>query len=521
MSLDLRIADVREAKKKLASLGDKKVVGTTDDLSNGNYTLNQENIPVNNVLPLPQKDILLHFTEDMIPAPIRRWTLDNCMQAEGSLNYGAVAAIIVAGTLIGYGARVKPKPNAEWKITPNLWGMAVGDPSARKSPVVDQFLKPLYKLEKDAHAVYEEKIKIYVEEEKHHTLSKKAQIKALQKAYENEDTDAIEKAKSMKVPYIGEAPAPERFIINDATTESIGDIASKSERTILQYRDELAGFFSSFQKAGREGDRAFFLEAFQGDRPYSSDRIGRGSIRINRLSLSLFGTIQPSVLPKHILSKDGKSHDGLAQRMQLTVFSDEIFKPYMDEPIDQEAKETAYKILQELAYADYEMWGAINDPYDEIPYFSFNDEAQQLFISWYGELKDKEHQELNLNMQAHIGKYYSLLPSLALIFFLIDKAADVTKSSTIEASHFNMAKEWCIVLETHARKMYSLKEDVPMISISAKIINFVQEHPEKLPATFGELSGLIRGAKASDVENALKDKVLLEGKRVMSLLSNV
>jgi len=348
MGLDLSIKSVRveEAKKKLASVNKVQVVGTTENISDENYTVISENIPVNNILLNMKKNVLKHFTPEMLPEPIRRWILDNCMQAEGSLSYGAAAAIMTVGTLIGYSARVKPKVNVDWKIVPNLWGMAIGDPSARKSPVVDQFLKPLYRLEQEAYTAYEAKIKIYLEEKLHHDLASKAQKKALQKAYDNADEKAIEQAKSMKVPYIGEEPIPERFIINDATTEAIGIIASKSERTVLQYRDELAGFFSSFQKPGREGDRAFFLESFQGDRSYSYDRIGRGSIHIKHLSLSLFGTIQPSVLPKYILSKDGASHDGLAQRMQLAVFSDGLFKPYMDEPVDREAKEEAFEIMK-------------------------------------------------------------------------------------------------------------------------------------------------------------------------------
>ncbi|MEA3521359.1 MAG: YfjI family protein [Campylobacterota bacterium] len=522
MGFGLKIADMHSTKEEfIPSIDTAEVVGTTDGISDEDYTIVQGNTPADNTLSSHKKYTLLHFTEDMVPEPLRRWTLDNCMQAEGSLNYGAVGAIITAGTLIGYRVRVKPKRNPEWKVTPNLWGMAIGEPSARKSPVIDQFLKPLHTLQKNAHAKYEENMKDYQEAKIHHDLAVKAQKKALQKAYDKEDMEAIEKAKEMKIPYIGEVPVPERFIINDATTESIGTLSSTSQRTILQYRDELAGFFASFQKPGREGDRAFFLEAFQGDRSYSYDRVGRGTIHIKNLSLSLFGTIQPSVLPKYILSKGGNNHDGLAQRMQLTVFSDDIFRPYMDQPIDFKAKEQAYEILKELAYVDYEVWGAINDPHDEIPYFMFDSDAQKCFIRWYKKLKEKESEESNLNVQAHIGKYYSLLPSLALIFFLIDKAVGTTESNEIEVSHVQMAEKWCSVLETHARKMYALTTDSLKPSLTDKIINFVQGHSEKLPATYGEISGLIRGAKAGDVEHALQGKVELEGKTVMQLVSNV
>lgn len=466
------------------------------------------------------KLMLLHFTPSMIPIPIRRWTLDNCTQAEASLNYAAVSSIIVIASTIGYQVRIKPKSNAEWKITPNLWGMIIGEPSSRKSPIVNQFIKPLQIIETESMDKYNQEITAYRELKKHYDIAQKVKDKALYKAYESADEREIAKAIQIKTPLPPTKPIQERFIINDATTEAIGEIASTSTRTLLQYRDELAGFFASFQKSGREGDRSFYLEAFQGDSSYTYDRISRGSIYIEYLSLSIFGTIQPSVLTKYILSPDAKNHDGLAQRMQLCVFNDSIIREYCDEQIDKDARNSAYSLIKELAYADYEIWGATNDQDDDIPYFRFNEEAQELFIQWYNKLKEKEREEIDLNMQAHLGKYYSLLPSLALVFFLIDKADGATTANAIEVLHFRMAEEWCRVLETHARKMYSLS-DKTEITLKDKIINFVREHPEKLPATYGQLSGLIRGAKAQDVESALNNLVKTEGKLVIELLSNV
>lgn len=383
---------------------------------------------------------LLHFTPDILPMPIRQWTVDNCMHAEGSLNYGAVSAIIVCANVIGYRCRVKPKVNADWKVTPNLWGMLIGNPSERKSPVADQFLKPLRFLQGDHHEIFKDKDKQYKEELKHRTMAEKAKDKALKAAYEVSQEDALKKAEAMIVPGIGDEPTEERFIINDATTEAVGQIMSKNTRTVLQYRDEQSGFFSSFSKAGHEGDRAFYLEAFQGDRSYSYDRIGRGSIHIKYLSIGLFGTIQPGVLEKHLLSTKGKSNDGLAQRMQLSVFSDDTYRPYTDDPFDTGARESAYAVIKELADADFEVWGATNDPFDSMPYFSFSPEAQEDFIQWYNIMKKKEREEPDVHVQGHLGKYYSLLPSLALTFFLIDKAADVTDANAIGIEHFKMAE---------------------------------------------------------------------------------
>jgi hypothetical protein len=293
---------------------------------------------------------------------------------------------------------------------------------------------------------------------------------------------------------------------------------SVNPRTILQYRDELAGFFASFSKAGREGDRAFYLEAFNGDSPYTSDRIGRGTIHIEKLSIGVFGTIQPSVLSKHLIVKQGESGDGLAQRMQLSVFADDISRPYYDEPIDKEARDSAYELLERLAYESYEQLPGAKLSIDGIPYFEFDDEAHKSFTHWYNGLKQKEAAEKDVNVQAHIGKYYGLLPSLALTFFLIDKVAGLCDAPAITLSHVELAIVWCNVLETHARKMYRLCEVKDEVSLNQKIVSYVKTHQDELPKTFGELSGNIRGAKAEDVKLALEGIAQIEDKKVMKLL---
>lgn len=471
---------------------------------------------------------LLHFTEDMIPEPIRRWTLDNCLQTESSLNYGAISAIVICSNLIGYRCGIKPKVNANWKIIPNLWGMLIGNPSERKSPAMEQFIKPIKRLESEAAEVFAQNIATYESEKVSVDIANKVKKKAIERAYEKGIKLEIDKANAISSPTIKE-PLRERFILNDGTTEAAGKVMSDNNRTLLLIRDELSGFFASFQKAGREGDRSFYLEAHKGDSSYTYDRIGRGTVHIERLSIGILGTIQPSVLSKYILPKKDDSGDGLAQRMQLTVFSDNYSKPYHDELIDKDAVKSAYNIFKMLAYESYERMAGVSNDTDGIPYFHFNDEAQTIFVTWYNMMKIKEHNESDDNIQAHIGKYYGLLPSLALTFFMIDKVANTSNSEAVGVSHIEMAIKWCDVLETHARKMYTLsdtdsianiEQKTNLINIEQKIIEYVSKNQDKLPMSFGRISQGIRGASAADIEKTLKDIADIEDKKVMKLMYN-
>lgn len=62
-------------------------------------------------------------------------------------------------------------------------------------------------------------------------------------------------------------------------------------------------------------------------------------------------------------------------------------------------------------------------------------------------------------VEEHLTKYRSLMPSLALLFHLIDVAAgEATGQVTGKAAI--MAAEWCDYLESHARRIYGLIGDI-------------------------------------------------------------
>ena len=59
---------------------------------------------------------------------------------------------------------------------------------------------------------------------------------------------------------------------------------------------------------------------------------------------------------------------------------------------------------------------------------------------------------------SHLSKYRKLMPALALLFELADRAvADTLGSSTLSVSleHAAQAAEWCGYLESHAQRIYS------------------------------------------------------------------
>jgi len=89
----------------------------------------------------------------------------------------------------------------------------------------------------------------------------------------------------------------------------------------------------------------------------------------------------------------------------------------------------------------------------EIPYKRFDPEAQSLFDAWRGELEHRVRgDELRDSpaFEAHLSKYRSLMPSLALLFHLIHG-----ESHNVCFECARLAAGWCEYLEHHARKIYS------------------------------------------------------------------
>jgi len=109
------------------------------------------------------------------------------------------------------------------------------------------------------------------------------------------------------------APILRRYKTNDSTIEKLGELL----------RENTFGLLVSWEREGREGERAFLLEGWNGNASFDTDRIGRGSIFVPNLCLSIFGGIQPDKLTGYLeQAANALANDGMLQRFQLLVYPD-------------------------------------------------------------------------------------------------------------------------------------------------------------------------------------------------------
>jgi 5S rRNA maturation endonuclease (ribonuclease M5) len=404
---------------------------------------------------------------NIIPVPFRGWLTDIAHRMQCPIDFVAVGAIVAAGAIIGAGCGIRPKQNDDWLVIPNLWGGVVARPSMLKTPSLAEVLKPLARLEAEAKVKYEGEI-TYFEAEREANKAQRDALKsemlavAKGKARKGESVPDIEDVKrrfsELEEP---EKPIRRRFKTNDATVEKVAELLNENPRGILLFRDELVGLMMSWDKEGRETDRAFYLEAWNGYGSFTTDRIGRGTIDTQNLCVSVLGGIQPSKLLAYLHLAAGElTNDGLIQRYQVLVYPDEPAAWInVDQKPDVDARTFAYEVLKCLANMDFMEYGAELPEGEKIPYYHFSGEAQTLFNDWLTDLQTKIKIEKVPLMVEHLSKYRSLMPSLALIFHLIDVAGGKAYGQ-VTLSAAEKAAAWCEYLESHARRIYGLVADL-------------------------------------------------------------
>jgi putative DNA primase/helicase len=394
--------------------------------------------PIDDGLPSVQR-----FDERLLPASFRDWVADITDRMQVPADYPAAAAVLCLAGAVNRRATIQPKAeDSSWIVVPNLWGGIIADPGLLKSPVIHAVKRPLQKIQEQWWQEHGQAEADYGREKEEYELRHAAwrdQYKAACKTKRGSGSGA-----GSWTEVEPSAPSPRRIIVNDATFEALHEILRENPAGVLVVRDELTGWWSQLDRQGREGERAFYLQAWNGDTAQTIDRIGRGSINVPNCCVSMLGGIQPARLRSYLIDAvtDGPMNDGLIQRFQVLVWPD---TPkgwrYVDRPANSTAENAVRSVFDRLVKLDVE------NPLR----LRFSDDAQSLFVVWLSELESRVRgNELHAALVSHLSKYRSLMPTLAALFELADAG-----TSEVSLEHAKQAAAWCAYLESHARRIYS------------------------------------------------------------------
>lgn len=408
-----------------------------------------EPLPLQSELPPVER-----FYEDLLPISLRSLVRDVSERMQVPLDFPAVTLVLCLAGAVNRRATIQPKANdTSWLVTPNLWGGIIAAPGFMKSPVIQACTRPLLRVQAEWRWDHEAALADYTREKEESELKHSAwreQFKASTKG----NKPAPERPDDAPV-----APKLKRLIVNDATFEAMHQTMNENPAGILVIRDELTGWWSQLDRIGREGERAFCLQAWNGDTGHTIDRIGRGTVHVDACCMSMLGGIQPGRLRSYLVDalKDGPSNDGLIQRFQLLVWpqTDPTWT-FVDRTPDTAAEEQAARVFRGLLALDAESPAR----------FRFAPDAQELFIDWLTALEaEVRRDDLHPALVSHLSKYRKLMPALALLFELADLVASGFRFDTVESinadyfyvslEHTKQAAAWCDYLETHAGRIYS------------------------------------------------------------------
>lgn len=399
----------------------------------------------------------------LLPNALHPWIMDEAERMPCPPDFIAMAALVALGSIIGARCAIKPKSHDSWLIVPNLWGGIVGDPSAKKSPAWGAALRPVDRLIGKAQETYQTQLADYATDKLVQDAHREAIAHRVKQAARKPSGDPAAIARELRAhdEQALKEPILRRFRTNDCTVEKLGEMLRENPAGMLVLRDELVGLLASWEKEGREGERAFFLEGWNGDQRFDTDRIGRGHVSIPNLCISIFGGIQPDKLTVYLQqATHALGNDGMLQRFQLLTYPDPHPWEWRDRSSDRQARDVAFDVFESLAVFDPVEWGAASaDESAKFPYFRFNDQAQELFIEWTTELhRTRLVKEDDAIIRQHLAKFDKLFPALALIFHLVDCAASGTRGPVGREAALR-AGAMCEYLEAHARRCYGLLKD--------------------------------------------------------------
>jgi len=405
--------------------------------------------------PLPRLPVVMDFDPLLLPESLIGWVGDIAERVQCPVDFVAVGAMVALSAVVGRQIGVRPRRRDDWLVVPNLWGAVVGRPGVMKSPALKETTRPLERLEAAARREYEAGLRDWEAHQLVFDATRKVGADKVRKAIRTGKGDAAALARQALGEDDDPAPVRRRYLTQDATVEKLGELLRENPRGLLVSRDELVGLLRTLDREDRGSDRAFYLEAWNGTGRFTWDRISRGTVEVEAACVAVLGSIQPGPLGEYLRGAvdGGRGDDGLLQRFQLVAWPD-VHGEWQDVDRwpDGEARTRAYATFERLDGLDAAGLGAEPGREGDIPCLRLDDGALEAFVEWRTRLEGRLRAgEDHPALEAHLAKYRSLVPSLALLTHL----ADAPQGGAVGEAEMLRALAWADYLESHARRLYA------------------------------------------------------------------
>jgi hypothetical protein len=428
------------------------------------------------------------FPVDGLPEPIRGFVVASAVAMRCDPALVALPMLAALASAIGSSRSLLAKPG--WFAPAILWTAVVAESGSMKSPAIRTALQFLRLNQGRAHREFEaaqSQYRVAIE-----------QFKAEHAKWREQEGDETEEPTSPVTPIA------RRYLVADATVESLAPILLENPRGVLLQRDELAGWLGSFNRYsnGKGADEASWLSCFNGEELLVDRRTGfPRTIRVPHALVSVTGGIQPGVLARLI----GKEHreSGLLARFLLCSPPREP-KTWTEAAVDPETHNAVQVVFDELVSLE----SATTEEGEPVPMVvRLSGPARDLFKRFYN-AHNLETAELSGDLAAAWSKLEETPARLALVFhcvrFVTGNAADPLECDAATMAAALMLAEW---FKHETKRVYSILCETPVAADRRKLVDWLAKRGE--PVTARDVQQGCRWLKEPGAaETALNDLVV-------------
>ena len=230
---------------------------------------------------------------EVFPQRMHRWMVDAARGAGVTVGHIALPLIGISSGLIGVARRVQA--TRSWQQPMTCWVCLVGVSGSGKTPSLDVVKRALSVVEREPAR----KRSSAVRQLAHETRVERA--KAALKKWKEEVAAAVEAGQP---PPVKPADAQEvrpfvvpRLYVSDCTIERLAPLLEARPRGVSYVADELARLFMNLERYSGGSDRAFWLEAWDGN-SFVVERLSRPPVMLPHLLVGVVGGFQPDLLAR-------------------------------------------------------------------------------------------------------------------------------------------------------------------------------------------------------------------------------
>ena len=347
------------------------------------------------------------FPTDVLPQPIRGFVTEAATAIGCDASFVALPLLSGLASAIGNTHRIALRRT--WSEPAIVWTAIVGESGTMKTPAFKVAMKAIRKAQGDA---FKEQDAARAEWEAQH-LRYEAELTGWKRQAAKGRDDAGDPP---------EKPAPpiaRRYIVSDTTTEALAPILRGNPRGVLLARDELAGWFGSFDRyVGKGGaDSAHWLSMHNGEAMTIDRKTGiPPTIHVPSASVSITGGIQPGILARAL----GQEHheSGMAARL-LYAMPPRKAKRWTEADVNADTEAAVAAVFSRL----FGLTPETDDDGDERPRLvTLADDGKRAWVTFYNE-HATEQAELSGDLAATWSKLEGYAARLALVVHLTRWAA--------------------------------------------------------------------------------------------------